>query len=148
MFLASGEIFCSCSQIIIELSNVIILSELLFHPSNRQLSVNCSKEKMLHRVLANVKSHISRCLNLLLATVTASLWFKWMDDTVSWGDLMLSYFSMMLSHKSLRFCTLDDCQFVLDCSRLRHNIRLPEQSPSNQTLLYRIIHLRNPWLLN
>lgn len=41
-------------------------------------------------VLSNVKSHTSRCLNLLLSTVTASLWFKWMDDTVSWGDLTWS----------------------------------------------------------
>lgn len=85
------------------------------------------------------KSHTSRCLNLLLSIATASLWFKWMDDTVSWGDLILSYFTMMLSHKSLRYCTLDDCKFLLDCCRLRNETRLLEQS-SNQ----RIFDLRKP----
>lgn len=31
----------------------------------------------------------------------------------------LFFFAMVLSHKSLRFCTLDDCPFVLDCCNLR-----------------------------
>lgn len=102
--------------------------------------MNCSKERMSGQVLMRSPfkciekkiSHTSRCLNLLLSTVTASLWFQWMDDTVSWGDLMLSCFTMMLSHKSLRYCTLEDCHFVLVCCRLRNKTRLPEQSPSNQ----------------
>lgn len=39
-----------------------------------------------------VKSHTSRCLNLWLSTATASLWFKWMDDTVSGGNSLFSCF--------------------------------------------------------
>lgn len=137
MFIASGDIIVLVSQMITELSDVShsLLSRFFFFI---QLTLNCSKQRELRRLWSPFKCKIT---HIEVPKLVVCPQWPLLCDLSEWMILChegRSYFPMILSHRSLRFCTLDDCRVVLDCCRLTRKTALSEPS------LFRICHLSNP----